>query len=200
MSTVLEPTPSASTFSQQGRFITMKSPLGDGQLLPLGGAAKQMLTTELTTPQFVSRLVTSGEHQDALFVIASLLPTRQALGWACSCLRTCGHADSGAEHAAIQAVERWTADPNDETRRDAWTAAEASGFDKPAGMLAAAICWGEDVGHAEGHRVQRAIATALVLAAVCGEANQATGRLIQFIEDAHAVVADQTLESAHDLA
>ena len=72
------------------------------------------------------------------FLVAAL-PQREAVWWACRCVRAVLDSRITKEaETALSAAEAWTASPGDINRRRAMTAAEAVGFGHPAGCVALA--------------------------------------------------------------
>ncbi len=87
-------------------------------------------------------LIVVGRAPDAIRLLAHALRKPGAVAWACRCLRTIPLASaSGPATEAIDAADRWAADPNESQRRAAETAAIAAGLGTPAGCLAMAAFW-----------------------------------------------------------
>lgn len=109
---------------------------------PLGDEAKQRLDAGMTPRQFLERLIEGRHDTDAVRFLAHALPKREAVWWACLCARRVAGADPApAVEEALQAAERWAADPSEENRRAALPRAEAAGWGTPAGCAAAASFW-----------------------------------------------------------
>jgi hypothetical protein len=90
--------------------------------------------------EFIAALDGAEHHVDALKFLAHLLPRREAVWWAWMCAKKeAGDALPPVEQAALQATERWIAQPTDEHRREAMRAAEAATFETPAGCAALAV-------------------------------------------------------------
>jgi hypothetical protein len=104
----------------------------------------QQATAGVTEPAaLVARLFETGHLADALRVVASALPPREAVWWAWGAathaVRLAGDGATKPEvPEALAATERWIASPDDQTRRAAWGASERAGLDTPAGCAAAA--------------------------------------------------------------
>lgn len=124
-------------------------------------ADPEALLPATNDPERVARaLLASGKAPAALRYAAGALPPREGIWWAWVAVRHALHArhqaalapapaegapppsalpPSAAEWGALAAVERWVAQPTDEHRRAAWTAAEAADPSTPAGMLGTAV-------------------------------------------------------------
>lgn len=92
----------------------------------------------------VQALMQEGLSPEAVRCIAGALPAREGVWWAWVSARhaaTSTHGDTipAAVQQALDAVERWIASPDDNTRRDAWAAGESVGIDTPVGAAAAAV-------------------------------------------------------------
>jgi hypothetical protein len=113
-----------------------------GKLFPLGDEAKKLLRDGMTPRQYLDVLLEKQQFVDAVRFLAHVLPKREAVWWACLCARSA--AGSGApapQTAALQAAERWVADPSEANRRAAQDAAEAAELGTPAGCAAMAAFW-----------------------------------------------------------
>jgi len=106
----------------------------------LGDAAKKLLTPELSAEKYLALLIQNKQYVDAVRVLAYALPTRQAIVWANSCARQFSDANPSEKFsAALDAVDKWIAEPNEENRRAAMKAAERAEFGTPAGIAALAV-------------------------------------------------------------
>jgi hypothetical protein len=106
----------------------------------LGETAKKLLTPELTAEAYLQLLMQQQQYLDAVRVLAYGLPATDAIRWACSCARQ--HAGANPPEkisTALQAVEKWLAEPTDESRRSAMKAANEAEFSTPAGSAALAV-------------------------------------------------------------
>ena len=95
------------------------------------------------SPQTVlAKLSESGQDIDAIKFLAQALGPRGSITWAFACLREHGTAGKPERAAAIEAVERWLAEPSDANRRAAQeAAAKVSGT--PEGCLALSVFFSE---------------------------------------------------------
>jgi hypothetical protein len=93
----------------------------------------------------VQALVGNSKPAEALRVIAAALPPREGVWWAwvsarhASQLAEANRPTPAAVAAALEAVERWISNPDDDARRAAWTAGERAGLETAVGCTAAAI-------------------------------------------------------------
>jgi hypothetical protein len=108
-----------------------------GKLFPLGVEAKKLLRDGLTPRQYLDGLLEKQLYLDAVRFLAHALPKREGFWWACLCARGA----PAPQAAALQAAERWVADPSEANRRAAQEAAEAAGVGTPAGCAAMAAFW-----------------------------------------------------------
>jgi hypothetical protein len=91
--------------------------------------ALAMLADDADGPAFVGQLIAQARHQDAVRFLAHALPTRPAVWWAWYCARRAhGTAPAPKAQAALDATQRWIAQPVDENRREAMRCAEAARF------------------------------------------------------------------------
>jgi hypothetical protein len=95
--------------------------------------------TKPAVEQFES-LVAAGAFADAITFLASALPSREAVGWGCICVRKYAPPLAGSPAlAALEAAERWVSATDDRHRRVAFDAAEKAGFETPSAIVAAAV-------------------------------------------------------------
>jgi hypothetical protein len=106
---------------------------------PIGAEARALLDAGMSPQEFLDALIEKGELVDAVQFLAHAMPKREAVWWACrAAIET---APTGALQAALKAAEAWVIDPVEDRRVAAQLAAEAAGFDSPAGCAAAAAAW-----------------------------------------------------------
>jgi hypothetical protein len=111
------------------------------QHCPLGEAAQKLLCPELTPSQYLAALMEQQLDLDAIRFLAHALPKREAVWWACLCVRSARGITPPAAAAALHEAEKWAADPSEDNRRAAMSAVEAVGLSDPAGCVAAASFW-----------------------------------------------------------
>jgi hypothetical protein len=115
--------------------------------------------------------------------------------WACSCNRQANAAGGGPAGAALAAAEAWVGTQSEEHRRAAEKSVEAAGAGTPAGCTAlAAFLSGGSLAPPGVQEVPAsptltpaAVAGAVALAAVAGDASKAADRFRKFLALAHEV-------------
>ncbi len=108
----------------------------------LGDAARPLLQEGQKTRAYLQALVDGKQFIDAVKVLAHAVPKREGVWWACQCCRQDPALEKAPEAiAALEAAERWVTDPSEDNRRATYPAAEAVGFDTPAGCTAVAAFW-----------------------------------------------------------
>lgn len=65
---------------------------------------------------FLDRLRTGGTPEDAIGFCAYLLPKREAVWWACQCIRAIMTNMSLAEQALVEIAEAWVSQPEEQNR------------------------------------------------------------------------------------
>ncbi|HTU21194.1 MAG TPA: hypothetical protein VMG10_24285 [Gemmataceae bacterium] len=161
-----------------------------GQGLPLSETAQKLLRPDLTPGQYLAVLMEQRLYPDAIRFLASALPKREAVWWACGCIRAMPDPLDAPAAIALQAAEKWAADPSDENRRAAMPAAEAVGLAHPAGCIAAACFWsGGSLAPPDlppvapaAHLTAHVVTASLLLAAVRAEPVQAPEKQRQFLK------------------
>jgi hypothetical protein len=138
---------------------------------------------------YLEVLIANEKFPDAARFLASGLPKREAIWWACKCVRQVSPEKMQAQQeAALQSAEKWATSPSEEARRAAWTAAEAADFGTPAGCAALAAFWSEgslappNIGVVPPGETltAQAVAGALGLAAVMSEPEKAGEKFRKF--------------------
>ncbi len=92
--------------------------------------------TEQPPVEFIGSLAASGEYRDAISCCAYLLPRREAVWWACQCVRATGKTLLPEEKAALDAAEAWVKTPEEDFRQ----AAMKFGVDEPTNSAAIWAC------------------------------------------------------------
>jgi len=106
----------------------------------LGDTARRLLTPELTADKYLALLIQHKQYIDAVRVLAYALPIKDAITWGNSCARQSAEPNPAEKlAAALDAVDRWIAEPSDDNRRAALKAAEQADFSTPAGSSALAV-------------------------------------------------------------
>jgi hypothetical protein len=122
--------------------VTAKTAVEVCKHFSLGEEAKKLLRDGLTPAQFLTVLIEKQQFPDAVRFLAHALPKREAVWWACLSARAVAGSNPPPQiTAALQAAEKWVADPSEENRRAAMPAAEAAEFKTPAGCAAVSAFW-----------------------------------------------------------
>ena len=156
--------------------------------------AKPHLSGEPMPHEFVDRLVRARLYADATRFLAYGLPKREAVWWACLCVRnvpTCCGDEISTE--ALQAAEAWVKEPTEGNRQAAFAAGGKHNFEMPtapAAWTAMAACWSggayvtteeEDIPAPPEHLTAHAASGAILLAAT-NNPDQAKEMYRKFLE------------------
>jgi hypothetical protein len=147
----------------------------------------------------LARLEQAGLLIEATRLVAHALPAREAVWWACACSRhtSPSGANPATETTIRDAAEEWVRRQTDEHRRTAMKAAETAGFGSPEAWAAVAAFWsGDSMAPPEAPKVPPqphftglAVAGAVALAAVRGQAARREARLRGFLVSAKDIAA-----------
>ncbi len=152
-------------------------------------------------PVLIDRLREAALFPEAVRYLAFALPKRQAVWWACRCVRqgplTAVSAAPDPASVALEAAEQWAADPSETNRRAAGAAGESAGAGTPAGCAAMAAFWSGGSLAPEGLPVvppaddltARGVTGAVMIAAVAIEPQHAPDRFRKFLDLGLAVAA-----------
>jgi hypothetical protein len=168
--------------------------------VPLDERAREFLAKSPTVGQLISVLKEAGLLADACSVLAFALPKREAIWWACQCIRKADVARGPKDKAALEAAESWVTGPDEPRRRAAHVAAEATGAGTPTGCAALAVFLsGGSLAPAEltevppaEHLTAVAVKGAVALAAVAGEASKALERFNTFLTLGQEIAAGKS--------
>jgi hypothetical protein len=160
--------------------------------LALGGAACAHLADPLSGRDYLGRLMQGALRPDAVRVAAAVLPKREAVRWAGDCVRQTDGQAQGPAADALAAAAAWVADPSEEHRKRAWTAANAAGLDTLPGLVALAAFAtggslapdGAPVVPPPEEMTARTVAGAVLLAAVARQPERADAQLQSFLDSA----------------
>jgi uncharacterized protein DUF6931 len=159
-----------------------------------------LLDVDTDARGFVERLAAQDRFTDAVRFLAHALPPRPAVWWAWYCARRAhGTAPAPKVQAALEATQRWIAQPADPNRREAMRCAQEVEFRTPAGCAGlAAFFTGESIGPADRdpvpppqHVAGRIISSCVALAAVFQEPAKAKETFQEFVRQG-IEVADKT--------
>ena len=156
----------------------------------LGDKAQALVRAEAHPLEHVSVLVDQKLYPDAVRFLAHALPKREAVWWAwVSARRSAGENPPPKIKVALEATEKWIAQPSDENRRAAMDAAEVADLGTAAGCAGlAAFFSGDSLAPPSAPAVPpgeflaaKAVAGAVIFAAVSGEPEEAPERFKSFV-------------------
>src|ERR1019366_281746 len=156
----------------------------------LGEEAMALLRPELHPLDFVALLMEKTLYPDAVRFIAHALPKREAVWWGWVCARrAAGENPPPKIKAALDATERWIAQPNEDNRRLAMAAAEKAELGTAAGCAGlAAFFSGGSLAPPDAPPVPpgeflaaKAVAGAVIFAAVAKEPEKAPEKFRSFV-------------------
>jgi hypothetical protein len=105
----------------------------------LSAEARSLLRKDQLVLDYIRLLIAEGKHQDAVHMVANLLPKREAVWWATQTARQTAPDPLPPEiEAAIAASEKWVTELSDESRRACWLVGNKAGVETAAGSVAIA--------------------------------------------------------------
>lgn len=104
----------------------------------LSDGGKALLTPDAKPRAFLDLLIEKSFHDDAVMLMAHAMPKREAIWWACQCVRLSAKLSPAAAEI-IASAELYVAKPGDDVRRKTFALAEAANFDPPAGFVGMAV-------------------------------------------------------------
>jgi uncharacterized protein DUF6931 len=173
------------------KLVAAKTAAEAAEQVALGEEARKRLDPDVGIRAYIIQLAGNGLWQDAMNLLAHALPKREAVWWASKCARiAAGPPPSLAAADALAWVERWVAEPTEEHRRAAASAAARAGVGTPAGLTAMAAFWsGGSLAPAGLPEVPpgetftaRGVAGAILLAGVLAEPEQAPARYRRYLD------------------
>ncbi len=156
----------------------------------LGDEAMALVSPDLHPLDFVALLMEKKFYPDAVRFIAHALPKREAVWWAWVCARrSAGEQPPPKIKGALDATERWVAQPTDDNRRLAMAAAEKAELGTAAGCAGlAAFFSGGSLAPPEAPPVPpgeflaaKAVSGAVIFAAVAKEPERAPEKFRSFV-------------------
>ena len=156
----------------------------------LGEEAMALLRPDLHPLEFVALLMEKALFPDAVRFVAHALPKREAVWWGWVCARrAAGENPPPKIKAALDATERWIAQPNEDNRRLAMAAAEKAELRTAAGCAGlAAFFSGGSLAPPDAPPVPpgeflaaKAVAGAVIFAAVAKEPEKAPEKFRSFV-------------------
>jgi hypothetical protein len=158
--------------------------------LQLTDEGSSLVSEDQSVAQLVEVLTRNAHHADALRVLSRALGTQAAVLWSSRCVEEVLSGKlTDQETGAIQAAQRWAAEPSPENTAIAFESAGSLNNEGAAAMLALAAFWGAGSLTPPGQPVvpvdpqlpDQAISGALTLAAVSEPAADAPKRFESFI-------------------
>lgn len=156
----------------------------------LGEEAMALLRPDLHPLDFVALLMEKALFPDAVRFVAHALPKREAVWWGWVCARrAAGENPQPKIKAALDATERWIAQPNEDNRRLAMAASEKAELGTAAGCAGlAAFFSGGSLAPPDAPPVPpgeflaaKAVAGAVIFAAVAKEPEKAPEKFRSFV-------------------
>lgn len=156
----------------------------------LSPEAAGLLRADAQPLDYLNLLVANKLYADAVRFLAHALPKRECVWWAWVCARrSAGEKPPPKIKSALDATEKWIAQPNEENRRGAKAAADAAGIASAAGCAGlAAFFSGGSLGPPEAPPVPpgdyltaKAVSGAVIFAAVCPAPEKAPDQFKSFI-------------------
>jgi hypothetical protein len=156
----------------------------------LGEEAMGLVRPDLHPLDFVNLLMEKTLFPDAVRFIAHALPKREAVWWGWVCARrSAGENPPPKIKAALDATEKWIAQPNDDNRRSAMAAAEKAELGTAAGCAGlAAFFSGGSLAPPDApvvppgeYLTAKAVAGAVIFAAVAKEPERAPEKFKSFV-------------------
>jgi len=156
----------------------------------LSEEALALLRPDVQPPDYINLLVEKTLFPDAVRFLAHALPKREGVWWGWVCAkRVAGENPPPPIKTALEATEKWIAQPTDENRRAAYAAAEAAPFSTPAGCAGlAAFFSGPSLAPPDLPPVPpgeflaaKAVSGAVIFAAIAKEPEKGPDKFKQFI-------------------
>jgi hypothetical protein len=156
----------------------------------LGEEAMALLRPDQHPLDFVALLMEKALYPDAVRFVAHALPKREAVWWGWVCARrAAGENPPPKIKAALDATERWVAQPTEDNRRSAMAAAQKAELSTAAGCAGlAAFFSGGSLAPPEAPPVPpgeflaaKAVAGAVIFAAVAKEPERAPEKFKSFV-------------------
>lgn len=107
--------------------------------MEIPGEARALLSPAMLPQAAVRALLDAGQPQEALKLLARLLPKRYVVAWLCQCAR--GEPLDDEDRAGAALAEHWVRDPSERNRRAAYEFANAGGYESIGAWMAAAAGW-----------------------------------------------------------
>ena len=178
-------------------------------LCTLDDAARLLLAPDLSPADYLVALIGDGRHADAVRVLAHTLPPREAVWWACVCVKATLPSDVPEPVlSALEAARAWVFQPSEANRRAAYASAQSTDFQHAASWAAVGAFWsGGSMAPANAPDVPapdglagKAVAAAVILAAVSRQPERGNQRLAAFLDSGLDIAAGGNGRLAETLA
>ncbi|CAO3460113.1 hypothetical protein [Azospirillum argentinense] len=180
------------------RKIRQRQARDVADLCTLDDAARLLLAPDQSPTDYLAALIGAGRRADAVRVLAHALPPREAVWWACVCIRATLPPDAPEPVlSALESARAWVFQPSDANRRAAYASAQATDFQHAASWAAVGAFWSggsmapagaPDVPAPDG-LAGKAVAAAVILAAVSRQPEQGNQRLAAFLDSGLDIAA-----------
>jgi hypothetical protein len=139
---------------------------------------------------FLDALVAKRQWRDAVSYCAYLLPRREAVAWACRCVRYTDGEPESKDEVALEAAEAWVADPLEESRVAALAVGLKGDRERAATWAALAAGWSggnfflseNRFGHPPRHATAKAVLAAVMFAAMALGRSREPENFATFVE------------------
>lgn len=159
--------------------------------VPLDRPIRKLLRDDMTPFEFIELLEKEGHFNDAVRIVAFMLPVRESVWWACQCARQAPLADSPPEvESALQAAEKWVAEMTEETRAAAGKASAEAELGTAGGLAGrAAFSSGGNIAPADAPRpipappdlAAQYVSGSIVVSALLPNPSEAPGKYRTFL-------------------
>jgi hypothetical protein len=176
--------------SETAAFEATRTALEISRDFELGAEACTLLVERMQPEPFLDALQAGKHLVDACRFLAHALPKRNAVMWACACLRQVLDPAAIDADAGLRAAECWVEDPSETNRRSALGAGETAKAGDPGGLAAlAAGLSGGSLAPLDAPPVPpgdletaRAVIGIVLLAAVRSQPEKASEKFARFVE------------------
>ena len=164
----------------------------------LPDVARNLVARLTAVADMVTALAQAGFGIEATRILSHALPKREAVWWACMCALHTAPADlTEADRKVRELAESWVRQQNMEAARAAMAEARRTGFQSPEAWAGVGAFWsGESLAPPEvpavtppPHLTGVAVAGAVALASVRGDAARQPLRLAMFLQSAHDIAS-----------
>lgn len=175
---------------ETARDVFLAFPTLEGDLVAKPGDAPPL--------DYLTRLVNSDTPEDAITFFAYLAPKREAVWWACRCVRLLGRGQHVARGSPLALSEAWVKEPDEDKRRAALNMAEAADSGAAETWTAYGAGWsGGNIAADENpsilaapHLTAKAVRAAVLIAIAEGPPRERRERLRRCFDEAMRIAHD----------